>query len=67
VPAVRQGTVPLIRQPLATPVPEPVVAVAPMTAGDVYGGFPTAMPDGTTYDSGYPSAAQLEGSYVPAG
>jgi len=48
-------------------VAEPVTAAAPMTAGDVYGDIPTASPDGTTYDSGYPSAAQMEGAYVPAG
>lgn len=56
--------------PVSGPQPrilEPVTAVAPMTAGDIYGGVPTANLDGTTYDSGYPSAAQLEGAYVPAG
>lgn len=48
-------------------VAEPVTVAAPMTAGDIYGDIPTASPDGSTYDSGYPSAAQLEGAYVPAG
>jgi len=46
---------------------QPITAAAPMTAGDIYGDIPTASPDGSTYDSGYPSAAQLEGTYVPAG
>ena len=50
-----------------SPVAQPVTAAAPMTAGDIYGDSPTASPDGSTDDSGYPSAAQLEGAYVPAG
>lgn len=53
--------------PLVEPPSQPVTAAAPMTASDIYGDIPTASPDGTTYDSGYPSAAQLEGAYVPAG
>lgn len=44
---------------------QPVQAVAPMTAGDVYGTTPTVMPDGTVYNSGQPTAAQMGGSYVP--
>jgi hypothetical protein len=44
-----------------------VQAAAPMTASDVYGAAPTAMMDGSTYDSGYPAAAAMEGAYVPAG
>lgn len=63
-PHIVQSPVPADIQPAAA---EPVTVAAPMTAGDVYGTIPTAMPDGTTYDSGYPSAAQLEGAYVPAG
>jgi hypothetical protein len=35
----------------------PVMASAPMTAGDIYGSQPTAMPNGQTYDSGDATAA----------
>jgi hypothetical protein len=35
----------------------PVMASAPMTAGDIYGQQPTAMPNGQTYDSGDAMAA----------
>jgi hypothetical protein len=51
----------------AAPVPPPVPAAAPMTATSVYQPVPTGTMDGSTYESGYPSAAAMEGAYVPAG
>lgn len=55
------------RRGAAQPVAQPVQAAAPMTAGDIYGTAPTAMPDGTVYQSGQPTDAELGGAYVPAG
>jgi hypothetical protein len=49
------------------PVAQPVPVAAPMTAGDIYGSGLTSSPDGTIYDSGYPSAAEVGGEYVAAG
>lgn len=50
-----------------TESPMASTAVAPMTAGDIYGSTPTSTINGETYQSGQPSDAELAGAYVPAG
>lgn len=67
IPAPRRRRPPPPKRGTAQPVPQPVQAVAPMTTADVYGSVPTAMPDGSVYQSGYPSEAEMGGAYVPAG
>lgn len=62
---VERGTVVTLRgkpwkPPARGPQPAaqaPVMASAPMTAGDIYGAQPTAMGNGQTYDSGDVTAA----------
>lgn len=50
----------------APPVQAPAAVAAPMTAGDIYGSLPTAMPDGSTYDSG-DVASTMGAAYAVAG
>ena len=50
----------------AAPVAAPEPAVAPMTAGDIYGTTPTATPAGDTYDSGQ-AATAIGAAYAVAG
>lgn len=63
--ANRKSYAPAARGP-APRQAQPVAVAAPMTSSDVYGSLPTAMPDGSTYDSG-DVASTMGAAYAVAG